>query len=591
MATTEAKGGARFRERAELLDFLLDVSAATSETLDLDRILANVAEIVKEVVPYDLFAILLYSEKRAGLRILHSIGHREEVIKSLVIPLGEGITGLAASRRQPVLIPDVRKEPAYLNALDAVRSELAVPMVARGKLVGVIDLQSTRLNAYNQQDRALVMLIASRVAVSIDNARLYRRVERQNRTLRTLAHLSREFGSILALDELLGKIAKTIHAMVNFDAFSILLVDQQKMVLRHRFSERYDQRVELDNIPIGKGITGAAAESREPVVSADTLADPRYIASHPDIRSEVAIPLMMRDRVIGVMDLESEKLGFFTEDHVRLLALLGPQIASSVENARLYEELALSERGMEQDLKAARKLQSVLLPKKVPPIRGLEAALRSRPAREITGDLFDFYEYDKETTLIAFGDVSGKGAAAALYGALVSGLLRTLAPQRHGPAELMKALNEALLERKVDAQYVSLVLLVWDSAKRRLTMANSGAVPPVILRNGEAMKLKVEGVPLGLLEEREYEDTVFEAQAGDLVTLMSDGVLDQPGANKEPEFGRGRLLRVLTRTCKKPAAQIVESVLQELDRFAGDTPRFDDQTLLAMRVVEGGARS
>ncbi len=591
MATTEAKGGARFRERAELLDFLLDVSAATAETLDLDRLLANVAEIVKEVVPYDLFAILLYSEKRAGLRILHSIGHREEVIKSLVIPLGEGITGLAASRRQPVLIPDVRKEPAYLNALDAVRSELAVPMVARGKLVGVIDLQSTRLNAYNQQDRALVMLIASRVAVSIDNARLYRRVERQNRTLRTLAHLSREFGSILALDELLGKIAKTIHAMVNFDAFSILLVDQQKMVLRHRFSERYDQRVELDNIPIGKGITGAAAESREPVVSADTLADPRYIASHPDIRSEVAIPLMMRDRVIGVMDLESEKLGFFTEDHVRLLALLGPQIASSVENARLYEELALSERGMEQDLKAARKLQSVLLPKKVPPIRGLEAALRSRPAREITGDLFDFYEYDKETTLIAFGDVSGKGAAAALYGALVSGLLRTLAPQRHGPAELMKALNEALLERKVDAQYVSLVLLVWDSAKRRLTMANSGAVPPVILRNGEAMKLKVEGVPLGLLEEREYEDTVFEAQAGDLVTLMSDGVLDQPGANKEPEFGRGRLLRVLTRTCKKPAAQIVESVLQELDRFAGDTPRFDDQTLLAMRVVEGGARS
>jgi sigma-B regulation protein RsbU (phosphoserine phosphatase) len=588
---TGVKGGARFREREELLDFLLDVSAVTAETLDLDRLLANVAEIVKEVVPFDLFAILLYSEKRAGLRIVHSIGHREEVIKSLVIPLGEGITGLAASRRQPVLVPDVRKEPAYLNALDAVRSELAVPMLARGKLVGVIDLQSTRLNAYNQQDRALVMLIASRVAVSIDNARLYRRVERQNRTLRTLAHLSREFGSILALDELLSKIAKTIHAMINFDAFSILLVDQQKMVLRHRFSERYDQRVELDNIPIGKGITGAAAELREPVVSADTLADPRYIASHPDIRSEVAIPLVMRDRVIGVMDLESEKLGFFTEDHVRLLALLGPQIASSVENARLYEELALSERGMEQDLKAARKLQSVLLPKTAPPMRGLDAALRSRAAREITGDLFDFYDYGGDTTLIAFGDVSGKGAAAALYGALVSGLLRMLAPQRRGPAELMKALNEALLERKVDAQYVSLALLVWEGAKRRLTMANSGAVPPVILRNGEVVKLKVEGVPLGLLEEREYEDTVFEARVGDLIVLTSDGVLDQPGANKEPEFGRTRLMRVLTRTWRKPAAQIVQTVLDELDRFAGDTPRFDDQTLLAMRVVGDGAGS
>ena len=222
MASTN-RSAIRFRERAELLDFLLDVAAATSETLDLDRILSNVAEIIKDVVPYDLFAILLGDKQ--GLRIRHAIGHREEVIKSLVIPIGEGITGKAAALRQPMLVPDVRKEAGYLNALDAVRSELAVPMIARGNLVGIIDLQSTRLHAYNEQDRALLMLIAARVAVSIDNARLYRRVDRQNRTLRTLAHLSQEFRSILALDELLGKIAKTIHAMISYDAFSIMLVD------------------------------------------------------------------------------------------------------------------------------------------------------------------------------------------------------------------------------------------------------------------------------------------------------------------------------------------------------------------------------
>ena len=325
MAAPTSKAKVRFQERAELLDFLLDVSAATSDTLDLDRILANVATIVKDVVPYDLFAILLYSERQHGLGIRYSIGHREEVVRNLVIPLGEGLTGVAAATRQPVLSADVRSDSRYLPALDAVQSELAVPMLARGKLVGVIDLQSTRLAAYREQDRALLQLIASRVAVSIDNARLYRRVDRQNRTLKTLAHLSQEFSSILDLDELLRKIATTTHSLVAFDAFSILLLDADRKVLRHRFSERYDQRVDLDNIPLGKGLTGAAAESREIVRVADTLADQRYIASHPDIRSEIAVPLIVQDRVVGVMNLESERMGYFTEDHSRLLALLAPR--------------------------------------------------------------------------------------------------------------------------------------------------------------------------------------------------------------------------------------------------------------------------
>lgn len=578
------KSTVRFEERAELLDFLLEVSAATAETLDLDRILANVADIVKDVIAYDLFAILLYHEKTRSLRIRHSIGHREEVVRSLAISLDEGVTGRAATLRRPVLIPDVRKEPAYLNALDAVRSELAVPMSARGKLVGVIDVQSTRLNAYSEQDRALLMLIASRVAVSIDNARLYRRVDRQNRTLRTLAHLSQEFSSILALDELLGKIAKTIHALINYDAFSVMLVDDALRVLRHRFSERYDERASLDNIPIGKGITGAAAESREVIRVVDTLEDPRYIASHPDVRSEVAVPLVVQDRVVGVMDLESDRVGFFTDDHVRLLALLAPQIASSVDNARLYEEIAARERRMEEDLKAARKLQSVLLPTAAPEIQGMEIAIRLRPAREISGDLYDFFEYGGEHAALAFGDVSGKGAAAALYGALVSGLLRSLAPRRRGPALLMRALNEVLLERKVDAQYVTLTLLLWEHRSCKLTMANAGGLPPLICRNGEIVKVRVEGVPLGLLEEREYEEVIFQAVSGDVILLYSDGIIDQLNF-KEEEYGRSRLTRTLRRICGQSSENIVDEILKDLDAFSAGAPAFDDQTLIAMKIA------
>jgi sigma-B regulation protein RsbU (phosphoserine phosphatase) len=583
MAAPTQKGKVRFQERAELLDFLLDVSAATSETLDLDRILANVAAIVKDVVPYDLFAILLYSERQNGLGIRYAIGHREEVVRSLVIPLGEGITGIAAANRQPILSGDVRNDARYLTALDAVQSELAVPMLARGKLVGVIDLQSTRLGAYREQDRALLQLIASRVAVSIDNARLYRRVDRQNRTLKTLSHLSQEFSSILDLDELLRKIATTTHSLVAFDAFSILLLDAERKVLRHRFSERYDQRVDLDNIPLGKGLTGAAAESREIVRVADTLADQRYIASHPDIRSEIAVPLIVQDRVVGVMNLESERMGYFTEEHSRMLSLLAPQIASSVENARLYEEIAQREQWMDRDLKAARNVQLIMLPREAPVVEGLDVAIRLRPAREITGDVYDIFEHSSGETVFIFGDVSGKGAAAALYGAMVSGLLRTLTHRLRRPAELLKLLNRVLRERIVGTQYVALLVVVWEHSRQRFVMANAGAEPPLICRGDTIINPKVEGVPAGLLDNREYEEVVFDAQPGDVLVMHSDGITDQPNP-KGVEYGRGRLARKVRKFCGKPPEMLATQILADVDAYKSDAATFDDQTLVVLKV-------
>ena len=583
MAAPSRKSTIRFQERADLLDFLLDVSTATAETLDLDRIMANVATFIKDVIPFDVFAILLYSERQRGLSIRYAIGHREEVVRSLVLPLGEGITGAAGATRQPIMTGDVRSDPRYLPALDAVQSELAVPMLARGRLVGVIDLQSTRLNAYREQDRSLLQLIASRVAVSVDNARLYRRVDRQNRTLKTLSNLSQEFSSILDLDELLSKIALIVHALIAYDAFSILLLDPERQALVHRFSERYDQRVKLDNIPMGKGLTGAAAESREIVRVADTAVDARYIASHPDIRSEIAIPLVVQDRVVGVMDLESERMGYFTEEHSRTLGLLAPQIASAVENARLYEELAQREQRMEQDLKAARNLQSVLLLRDAPAIDGLEIAIRQRPAREITGDVYDIFEHGSDSAVFTFGDVSGKGAAAALYGAMVSGLLRTLAHRRRSPAALLKLLNNVLRERSVYAQYVTLMVLVWERQHQRFVMANAGATPPMVCRKGEILKPRVEGVPAGLLDDREYEEISFDVEPGDLIVLYSDGISEQPNPQDE-DFDKRRIGRAMKRLYTKSAEDVADGILSDLDIVTNGAPVHDDQTLIVLKV-------
>jgi sigma-B regulation protein RsbU (phosphoserine phosphatase) len=340
--------------------------------------------------------------------------------------------------------------------------------------------------------------------------------------------------------------------------------------------------VNIDNVPFGKGLTGAAAESREVVRVHDTSKDPRYIASHPGIRSEVAVPLVVHDRVLGVMDLESEAIGYFTDEHVRTLTLLAPQVASSVENARLYQELANRERRMEEDLRAARELQSVLLPDAAPEIDGLDANVRLRPAREISGDIYDIFELRDRQTVIAFGDVSGKGAAAALYGGLMNGLLRTIAPRHRRPASLLRALNEALIARKVEARYVTLFVLLWDPATRQIVMANAGALPPMICRGTDILKVRVEGVPIGLLDSREYEEVTFQAEPGDLLVLYSDGITDHLNAAGH-EFGRGRLAQILRANCSKPAGEVVSAVFRELDKFS--TTAFDDQTVFALKVL------
>ncbi len=581
-----AKPPAKFQERSELLDFLLEVANTTGETLDLDELLASVAEIVRRVIPWEMFAILLCNKKHQDLRIRYAVGHREEVVRNMRIPLGEGIVGIAAQTRLPVLVDDVQSDERYLAASDIVRSELCVPMIARNRVVGVIDLQSARVAAFQEHDRTILRLIAARVGAAIDNAQLYRRAERQYETIRTLSSISHEFSSILDIDELLSKIATSVRRLISYDAFSILMLDETGTSLRHRFSIRYDKRVNIDNIPVGKGITGAAATSGRIVRVLDTMADPRYIASHPGIHSEIAVPLVVRHKVVGVMDLESERLGYFRAEHARTLALLAPSVAIAVENARLYQEIGLRERLMQEDLQAAFEVQTVLLPQEAPPVDGLEIAIGLRPARQISGDLYDFFEYSDgngpDETVVAFGDSSGKGAAAALYGAMVSGRMRSMGRRRRSPSDMLSALNTALMDRKVDGRYVCLMLASWNPRTRVFTLANAGGTHPVVCRGNEVIELTPDGVPLGLLPDNQYEELRFQTLPGDLVVFYSDGVSDHQDPDGK-EYALKGLASVLTGCHSCPPKVVVSAIFADLDSV--NTVRFDDQTVMVFRVL------
>ena len=571
-------------ELTELLTLLLEVSERINSTLDLDELMVRIAEMVKRVIEYDVFAILLLHEKEQELRVRFSLGHPEEVVKSLRIKVGEGIVGRAAETRRSVLVNDVRKDPTYIQSLPSVRSELAVPLISKNRVVGVMDLEAPWPDFFTEQHQNLLELLAGRIAMAIENARLYRRSVRQARTLHLLNEISRELSSVLVLSDLLRKIGTHTKRLIDYHRFSIMLVDEQAQTFNAVISLRQDERLpDKSSVRFGQGIVGAAAASRQTVVVPDVSKDPRYISVNPETRAEMAVPLIYHERVIGVVDLESPQPGYFTDEHVRIFSTLAPQMAVAIENARLYERVLKSEARLERDLGRAQEIQMHLMPGIVPAIPGLEVGLRFLPARELGGDLYDFLTYGKDRHVLAVGDVSGKGAPAALYGAMASGILRSLAPQRLAAPDMLRKLNLMLLERKIEGHFITMTYTIWEPKTKILRLANAGMPLPILVRQGRARPVRVEGVPLGLLEHTDYQETVLAVEKDDLLALFSDGLLEAADPQHE-EFGVRRLEKILREHAGRPVGEILDTIFAEIARFEQGRPRRDDQTLLLIRA-------
>ena len=597
------------------LDFLLKLADALNTTLDLNNLMHRVADLVRNVIDYRIFAILLINDRTHELWMRFQTGHTAEV-ERFRIKLGRGISGQAALHRKSMLVDDVTTVDNYINANPAVRSELAVPLIVKNRVIGVLDLQSEAVGFFTADHQRLLELTASRVAIAVENARLYTRVSRQAQTLTVLHEISREITSILDPDDLLERIGALLKRVIDFQMFTILLWSESKQQFEHRFSTRYGERVIRErNVALGEGLIGIAAQERAPVLSPDVRKDPRYFNENPETRSELSVPLLYKGRVIGVLDLEHTRVNYYNEDHQRTLTTLASQVAISIANARLYQRIHEEEQRMERDLEMAREVQIRLLPAAPPQPAHAEIAVSFRPARSIGGDVYDFLDYgpapgpDLEDpdeafepnvngactrTIIALGDVSGKAAPAALYAALVSGILRSLAPRKLSPARLLAALNDQLQERKLDSQYVTMLVALWDDATRTLHLSNAGSVQPLLVTRThgatmvnalEVQTLKVEGFPLGLFPHATYDEMAIKLSPGDEVVFFSDGIVDAVNARTE-QFGDERLCTLLQHhpTASTSAQNAVDAILEAVTTHQSGTEHFDDETVVVLRV-------
>lgn len=423
---------------------------------------------------------------------------------------------------------------------------------------------------------------------------VYSALDGQSEVLTVLYEIGNELTSILDLSDLLHAVGERVKRLVDYDLFSVMLLNNETQRLEHAVSLRYDERIQLrTTLALGQGLCGTAALERKVIRVNCVACDPRYVRCESGlaVKSELVVPLIFRERVLGVLDLESLKPGAFSEQDEAILTMLASTVAVALENARLYDQLRQAEQRRKEDLERARVVQQVLLPKAMPQIPGLGLAALYLPAQELGGDFYDFLPYGDGRIAVAVGDVAGKGSAAALLGSLGIGILREHAVHHlSDPAQLLADLNSHLQVAGENSRFIAMVFGVFNPSTRGLSLANAGFPQPLLVRRNCVTPLDVAGVPLGLFADAAYQPLSIQLEPGDAIVFCSDGVHEQTNDSGE-EFGLQQLMAALAQTVESDsAASIAANVLRAVEEHSGGASECqecrDDRTIVVLRISE-----
>jgi len=574
----------------ELVATLFELGREVSAVLDVDELLKRIPGLIARLTSFTVFSVYLLDERRGDLRIAYAEGYPMDLVLNFRLKVGQGIVGAAVAEQKPILVNNVHDDPRYVGLVAGVNAQLVVPLRHKNRVLGALNLLSDRIGAFTERDEQILAQFGVHVAQALANARMFEQERDYTAALETLTEIAREVAEILDLDELLSRIAILTKRVVDYRTFGILLVNEATQELEPKVALQYGEKTSMLKIKIGEGLVGYSALHKVPLIVDDVSQDPRYIRIVEDVRSELVIPLMLKDRCIGVFDLESPELHAFNQRHAEILGVLASQAAVAIENARLYETVRASELRLEREIEFARRVQTALMPTE-PPKRpkGVEVAARFEPARQIGGDLYDFLSPDPSTLVIAVGDVSGKGVPAALYGAFAGELVRSRTFRRRyttvrsSPGGVLASMNAILHERRLEEYFCVLCYASFDFKKRQLAIANSGLPYPIRRSEGVSGTIQLPGVPLGSFPGTTYEELTYELKAGDLYVFCTDGIHEAENPRGQ-EFGTPRLIEVVDRLADRPAQAIVDGIFEAVESFREDATAADDMTAVAVRV-------
>ena len=406
--------------------------------------------------------------------------------------------------------------------------------------------------------------------------------------LSTIVEATKRLNSTLDLAELLGIILQLTTRHTGAERGTVFLVDREHSQIWSLIGLGLDQQ-EI-RLPTNRGIAGWVAEHGESVNLEDAYSDPRF-ESEVDLRlgfrtkSILSLPIRNKNgETIGVLQLLNKKSGPFSRSDEAMLRAISDHVALALENAQLHREMLHKQR-MERDLALARNIQIGLLPERPPQLDGFDIAVSHRPSLEAGGDYYDFIALAPNTTLAVVADVEGKGVGSAMVMANLQATLHALLAHLHSLERLVESLNDMILADTRGQKYMTMFVGLLDQPHRTLHYVNAGHVPPAVVRaNGDVEYLREGGMVVGLFPSVKYERGHVTLAPGDIVVACTDGITEAMDTADE-EFGSPRLAELVARERHLSAGKIVDSVLEEVDRFSKGGTHEDDRVILVMKVV------
>jgi phosphoserine phosphatase RsbU/P len=412
--------------------------------------------------------------------------------------------------------------------------------------------------------------------------------------LRLLLDITKKISRSLNLQEVLVLVMDTLDSLLPYDAAGIYLIRRDPhtseggtatLVFHAEAMRGYDieEMMEL-RLKAGQGLIGHVAQTGEPIICPDVREDPRYVNARKETRSELVAPIISNEEVIGVFDLESDRLDAYTEDDKEVLMLLTSQVAIIIEKAMLHEQLVEKKR-LEAQLEVARQVQLSLLPPRDPTLEGFDISAYNFSTEEVSGDYYDFVSIYEDHLGLVIADVSGKGVPAALLMAFLRASLRAAIHIGYAPHVAMSKVNYLLWESIERNQFVTAFYGVLDSTNKTLAYTNAGHNPPLLLdADGKARFIERGGLPLGMFRDARYYEYYLPVESGQTLVIYTDGVTEAADGKGE-EYGRERLESAVRSGHHLPARELIDFIYTDVLTWTGGRGSGDDVTFIVIKAL------
>lgn len=498
---------------------------------------------------------------------------------------GEGLAGWVIENERSSRIDPGEPRPPLRGPVPEFRSALVIPLFRRGEVFAAIECLNRReQDAFTDADFDRLDVASEHIAFALDNALLYQETERRALEKEVLLEISKTLATPFDLEEVIEVILKSLRQVVYYDAAAIYLVHRKTLALEMVSAVGYPEGSDdAFDLQVGQGIVGWVAKTGQAVIVPEVKSDPRYVAARPGTRSELAAPLVIEGRTLGVFNLESDTEDAYHEGHLEILGAFAAQAAIAIERARTTREL-LDRRRLEKELAIAREIQLSFLPKEPPVVPGFDIVGSMKAHDQVGGDYFDFIGVSETRLGLAIADVSGKGIPAALIMAGFRMCLLAEIRNEFAIRAVMHKVNSLLYESTGRDKFVTAFYGVLDFQNRVLISSNAGHNPPILFRaRGPIEYLADGGVALGVLPDARYEEKPVFLEHGDVLVLYTDGVTEAESPNGE-QFGHTRLEACVRRLLGSSSQQIMDGIVEEVRVFGAERGPSDDLTLMVVRV-------